>query len=66
MTLAEVLKPYLWLAAVGFLVGFMTYLAMGRGAAAYADTPRVSAEAIAAPVARSGPASQMWNLPKRI
>jgi hypothetical protein len=66
MTLAEVLRPYLWLAAVGFLVGFMTYIAMGRPADAYAASSRVSAEAIAAPVLRSGPASQEWNLPKRI
>lgn len=65
MTLQEVLKPYLWLAAVGFLVGFMTYFAMGRPADAYANEIRVRPELIA-PAAASGPASAEWNLPKRI
>ena len=66
MTLAEALRPYLWLAAVGFLVGFMTYLAMGPRNDPYAPSARVSAETLYAPVARSGPASAEWNLPKRI
>jgi hypothetical protein len=66
MTLSEVLRPYLWLAAVGFLIGFMTYLAMGRPAGEYALAPQAEPAIITAPAAASGPASAEWNLPKRI
>ncbi|CAN7185817.1 hypothetical protein LJR219_000400 [Phenylobacterium sp. LjRoot219] len=58
-SLLETLKPYLWLALAAFLTGFVSYLALGRApqseAAAAAHAPRVSA-----------PASDEWNLPKRI
>ncbi|HEY8003317.1 MAG TPA: hypothetical protein VIE16_03765 [Phenylobacterium sp.] len=56
---AEIVRPFLWLAAFAFLVGFVSYLALGRpAAAATQDQPYA--------VATSGPASNDWNLPKHI
>lgn len=61
MTLIEALRPYLWLAAVAFIVGFLSYLAMGR------PTPALAEELSApAPAALMAPASDEWNIPKRI
>ena len=60
MTLAEVVKPYLWLAAVAFIVGFVSYLAVGRPAPALAQENGWAAAHVSAPV------SDDWNLPKRI
>jgi hypothetical protein len=63
MTLIEVMKPYLWLASVAFLAGFVSYVALGP------SSPAVARE-VAAPA--SGPAVQAaamagaWNIPKRI
>lgn len=53
------LKPFLWLALAAFLVGFVSYLVLGG--------PHAVARAHVAyvPVA-SAPASEIWNLPKRI
>jgi len=57
----ELLRPFLWLAAVGFLLGFVSYLALGGGATAVAEGhQRAQAAAV------SAPASDDWNLPKRI
>ncbi len=66
MTLADVIRPYLWLAAVGFLIGFMTYLAMGRPTEEYVLAPSAPSPVVSAPASASGPASADWNLPKRI
>jgi len=55
----QAVRPYLWLALVAFLVGFLSYLALG-GAHAQAG-----ARAPFAPKA-SAPAGGDWNLPKRI
>ncbi|HEX4712347.1 hypothetical protein [Phenylobacterium sp.] len=57
--LFEIARPLAWLAAFAFLVGFVSYLALGRPAAA--ASPH-STQALAA----SGPASEEWNLPKKI
>jgi hypothetical protein len=57
----EALKPYLWLAAIAFVVGFMSYLAIGSARPAGAhETVDIPAAAIAAPM------SDEWNVPKRI
>lgn len=55
----EIARPFAWLAAFAFLVGFVSYLALGRPAVAASWH---NAQAVAA----SGPSSQDWNLPKRI
>jgi len=56
----EIARPFAWLAAFAFLVGFVSYLALGRPAAAAAQHVQRSA------IVASGPSSQDWNLPKRI
>lgn len=58
--LFEVARPFAWLAAVAFLAGFVSYLALGRPAVA--ASPPHSAQTLVA----SGPSSQDWNLPKQI
>jgi len=55
----EIARPFAWLAVFAFLVGFVSYLALGRPAVA-ASQHRVHT------MAASGPSSQDWNLPKRI
>jgi hypothetical protein len=57
----DVVKPFAWLAAIAFLVGFCSYLVLGHPSQAIAQE-----EAYAAPSAVSAPASDEWNLPKRI
>ena len=59
LNLFEITRPLAWLAAFAFLVGFVSYLALGRPA--IAASPHM-AQALAA----SGPASDEWNLPKKI
>ena len=57
--LLHALKPYLWLAAAAFLVGFLSYAGLeARPAPPQAEElspPRVAA-----------PMSDDWNLPKHI
>ena len=60
MSVAEVLKPYLWLAAIAFIVGFISYITLG------APSPAVAQEDEVWPAAASAPVSDEWNLPKRI
>jgi len=57
----EVMRPLLWLAAIAFLVGFFSYLALGHPTTAQAET-----EDAARPAAASAPSSKDWNLPKQI
>ncbi len=57
---ADVLRPFLWLAAIAFLVGFVSYLALGRPAA----TSDASLQAWPSQV--SAPVSDEWNTPKHI
>jgi hypothetical protein len=61
LNLFEIARPLAWLAAFAFLVGFVSYLALGRPAVA-ASPQMAQAQALAA----SGPASDEWNLPKKI
>jgi hypothetical protein len=56
----EIARPFAWLAALAFLVGFVSYLAMGRPATAAAHDHHAQS------MAASGPASAEWNLPKKI
>jgi hypothetical protein len=54
-------KPYLWLAAIGFAVGFMSYVAV------HPATSNVTLELPSGwASAASAPASDDWNLPKEI
>jgi hypothetical protein len=53
------LRPFLWLALVAFLVGFVSYIALGRPAAALAQDDAWTA-------AVSAPVSDEWNTPKHI
>ena len=55
----EIARPFAWLAASAFLVGFVSYLALGRPAVAAGEHPLQTQVA-------SGPSSQDWNLPKHI
>jgi hypothetical protein len=55
----EVLRPYLWLALVAFLVGFLSYLAIGVGTSPMRAEPQY-APRVSAPVAGD------WNLPKHV
>ena len=57
----DVMRPFVWLATIAFLVGFLSYLVLGHATPAQAQ-----AEDTARPAATSGPASKDWNLPKHI
>ena len=57
--MTEAFKPFLWLAGLAFLVGFLGYLAVGR------PNPAVAREEPLA-AAASAPQSSMWNLPMHI
>ncbi|MFN3583983.1 hypothetical protein [Phenylobacterium sp.] len=57
---ADAFRPFLWLAAIGFLVGFLSYLALGRPAAAAPEARTQAWDAASAPV------SAEWNTPKYI
>ena len=59
VNLFEIARPFAWLAALAFLVGFVSYLALGHPATAVAKD---RLETLAA----SGPSSAEWNLPKKI
>jgi hypothetical protein len=54
-------RPFLWLAAIAFLTGFVSYLAIGGGATAFVEGQHRSS-----PEMISAPSSDDWNLPKRI
>lgn len=57
----DLVRPFAWLATIAFLVGFFSYLVVGRPTPAQAQ-----ADEAARPAAASGPASKDWNLPKQI
>lgn len=54
------LKPFVWLAAIAFVSGFLGYLFVGHPAPAAAQVSVQAADAA------SGPASDEWNLPRHI
>lgn len=64
----NVLKPFLMLACVAFVTGFMGYLAMARMSARPAATASATAatESWSSTVSEPVPAVQEWNVGKRI
>jgi hypothetical protein len=57
--LLDALRPFLWLALAAFLTGFASYAVLaGSRAAARAPAVYLSTG--------SAPASDAWNLPKRV
>lgn len=56
------LRPFVLLAAVAFVLGFLGYVALARSVAVTSDT--AAAAALSEPAA--SPASDDWNLPKHI
>lgn len=61
MTSADLFKPYLWLAAIGFAIGFLSYVAVGPASSnVTVDLPSGWASQA------SAPASDDWNFPKAI
>ena len=60
MTLIEALKPYLWLAAIAFAVGFVSYVALGPATPAVAQQGARPVQPVAVPV------TDDWNVPKQI
>lgn len=64
MPTTDLFKPYLWLAAVGFAIGFFSYVAVAPPQNAVTlDLPPSWAATVSAPAA-SG--SGDWNFPKSI
>lgn len=59
---SEFTRPFVLLAVVAFVVGFLGYVVLDRPAA----TPDQAAAALTAEPALAGPASDDWNLPKHI
>lgn len=57
----DVLKPFAWLALAAFLVGFVSYLALGQPTRAMA-----SEEPSAYSATVSAPSSDDWNIIKHI
>ena len=57
----KIFSPVIWLAAVAFMVGFGSYLALGGGARVLTQERQTYPAALV-----SGPASGAWNLPKHI
>ena len=58
----QIIRPFAWLAAFAFMVGFVSYLALGRPSQAIAQeapAPNFSDTA-------SWPASEEWNVAKQI
>jgi hypothetical protein len=61
----EILKPFAWLASASFMVGFVSYLALGPSSHAVArEEARAPIPAVSS--LTSGPASQDWNFAKKI
>ena len=58
----EILRPFAWLAAIAFMVGFVSYLALGPTSSAVA---REGAQPTYSDTA-SWPSSEEWNVAKHI
>ncbi|WP_309089015.1 hypothetical protein [Phenylobacterium sp.] len=56
------LRPFLWLAAIAFLIGFLSYLALGRPGPAMAHPTEDAGWSATV----SAPVSDEWNTPKHI
>ena len=55
----DVARHFAWLAALAFLIGFLSYLALGQPSQSWAFKPPTAS-------AVSAPAADAWNLPKEI
>jgi hypothetical protein len=62
-TVRDALRPFVLLAVVAFVLGFLGYVTLSGPVAAPSDT--VAAAPLADP-ATAGPPSDDWNLPKHI
>jgi len=58
--LATIAKPFMLLAVIAFVLGFLVTVMVGRPSVTAAARDRAAAVAV------SGPASAEWNLPKKI
>lgn len=56
----EIAKPFAWMAALAFLVGFCSYIVLGQANPASAQEEPYAAARI------SAPSSDAWNIPKHI
>lgn len=59
----DLVRPFAWLAVIAFLVGFVSYLALGEPATArvQGELQPVAYEAVA-----SGPVSADWNVARQL
>jgi len=57
----DLIRPFAWLALIAFLVGFVSYLALGQPSRAVAEE-----EIMPAYASDSGPVSDDWNIARRI
>jgi hypothetical protein len=62
MPTSDLFKPYLWLAAVGFVLGFLSYVVANPAAQSQVTLDLPTTWAAQA----SAPASGEWNFPKEI
>ena len=62
----EILRPFAWLATIAFLVGFVSYLALGQTSPAVARETTAAAPASQLSDDASWPSSEEWNIAKRI
>lgn len=58
-SVAQAVRPYLWLALLAFLVGFLSYAAIGGAHAPVRSEPQFSPRV-------SAPTTEDWNFPKHI
>ena len=62
----EILKPFAWLASASFMVGFVSYLALGPSSHALAREEVHAPIPAVSDMMTSGPASEDWNFKKKI
>jgi hypothetical protein len=62
----EILKPFAWLASASFMVGFVSYLALGPSSHALAREDARAPIPAVSDMMTSGPASEDWNFEKKI
>ena len=61
---SDLVRPFAWLAVVAFMVGFVSYLALGHASTAQAqDTLQPAAYEA---VSTSGPVSADWNVARQV
>lgn len=58
---SDIVRPFAWLAVIAFLVGFVSYLALGGPSTAVARE-----EVKPAVIEASGPVSDDWNVARHL